>query len=395
MQGFPPAAPTQVTLANWRKAPFNKWGFQHARDIVPSADIANDPEAVWHLPFAPHDFGGLTINSAGRTLAFEAFLKETDTDGLVILHKGAVAAEIYSTGMTRYVPHILMSVSKSLLGILAGILVDRGALAPSKPVTDYVPEVATTAYAGASVRELLDMRVGILFDENYLASSGPIIAYRKAQGWDPRSDGEPLSDLRSFYQTLTERDGLHGDKFHYVSPNTDLLGWVIERATGDRYADLMSELLWRPLGASYGAYITVDRLGAPRCAGGMCATLLDLGRLGQLVAQGGCHDGRRIIPQLWLDDILANGDAGAWKDGDFAKYFPGAPIHYRSKWYVLRGEAPLLFCVGVHGQNLFVDPINEIVIAKFSSHAMPMDEARISLTMDGVAAVRRHLGAHV
>lgn len=393
MRGFPPAATKQVTLANWRKAPFNKWSFQHVREIIPTADIANDPKAVWRLPSAPRDFTGLTVTSASRTLAFDVFLKETDTNGLVILHRGAIAAEIYGVGMAGYVPHILMSVSKSLLGILAGILVDRGALTPAKPVTAYVPEVATTVYAGATVRDLLDMRVGILFDENYLATSGPIIAYRKAQGWDPRSDGEPLSDLRSFYQTFTERDGSHGDKFHYVSPNTDLLGWVIERATGVRYADLMSELLWRPLGASYSAYITVDRLGAPRCAGGMCTTVLDLARLGQLIVQQGCRDGHQIIPQAWLDDILRNGDTRAWNDGDFAKYFPGAPVHYRSKWYVLRGEAPLLFCVGVHGQNLFVDPVNEIVIAKFSSHAMPMDEARITLTMDGVAAVRHHLGA--
>ena len=107
----------------------------------------------------------------------------------------------------------------------------------------------------------------------------------------------------------------------------------------------------------------------------MCATVLDLARLGQLIVQQGSQR-TPDHPQAWLDDILRNGDTRAWDDGDFAKYFPGAPVHYRSKWYVLRGEAPLLFCVGVHGQNLFVDPVNEIVIAKFSSHAMPMNEKR-------------------
>ncbi len=66
-------------------------------------------------------------------------------------------------------------------------------------------------------------------------------------------------------------------------------------------------------------------------------------------------------------------------------------MHYRSKWYVLRGAAPMLFALGVHGQNLFVGRQNEIVIAKFSSQALPIDEARLKLTMQAVAALRTYL----
>ena len=133
-------------------------------------------------------------------------------------------------------------------------------------------DLAATAYKGATIRQLLDMRAGIFFDENYLATSGPIIAYRKSTNWNPLEPGEKPTDLRGFYPQLIQSDGPHGGRFHYVSPNTDLLGWVIERATGERYADVMSRLVWLPLGAERSAYITVDRLGAPRCAGGFCAT---------------------------------------------------------------------------------------------------------------------------
>ena len=391
MAGSPPEAAGQVTLANWRKAPFNKWSFTHVRELIPTAAIPNDPDATAEMPSRMVDFGGLQIDFEGSRCDLAGFLAETETNGMLVLHEGDIVQEYYGSGMGAATPHILMSVSKSVLGLVAGILAGHGVLAADRPVTDWVPEVAGTAWAGATVRDLLDMRVGIRFDEDYLASSGPIIEYRKAQGWDPLAPGERPADLRSFFGTLTERDGPHDGVFHYVSPNTDLLGWVIERAAGRRYADLVSELLWRPMGASSEAYITVDRLGGPRAAGGMCATLRDLALLGQLFANRGRRDGREIVPADWIDDILEGGDPAAWDAGDFAPYFPGMKAHYRSKWYVRRGEAPMAFGVGVFGQNVFAAPESGIVIAKLSSQAAPLDERLISLTMRGVEAIRRHL----
>jgi len=148
-----------------------------------------------------------------------------------------------------------------------------------------------------------------------------------------------------------------------VSPNTDLLGWIIERAAGRRYSDLMSELVWQPMGAAEPAYITVDRLGAPRCAGGMCTTTRDLARVGQLIVEGGARGTRQVVPTAWIEDITRKGDAEAWNAGSFVPYFPGAAMHYPDKWYVERGVAPLLFGLGIHGQNLFIDREREIVIA--------------------------------
>ena len=231
MSGFPPRPEGQVSLANWRKAPFNKWSFQHVREIVPSADIPNDPGRVWDLPDAPVDLSTLRISARSTELDFSGFLEATDTDGFLVLHRGRIVCEVYRSGMTASTPHILMSVSKSVLGLLAGIVAHEGALDLTAPVVELVPELAESAYRGATVRDLLDMRAGIAFDEDYLATSGPIIEYRKAQNWDPLLPGDPVSDLRSFFAGLRESHGTHNGAFHYVSPNTDLLGWVIERAT--------------------------------------------------------------------------------------------------------------------------------------------------------------------
>jgi CubicO group peptidase (beta-lactamase class C family) len=163
-----------------------------------------------------------------------------------------------------------------------------------------------------------------------------------------------------------------------VSPNSDLLGWVVERVTGRRYADLMSERVWKKAGAERGAYITVDRLGAPRCAGGMCVTLRDLARVGVwLIEERGA----------FLEG-LQQGDPKAWSAGDLAQYFRGLPMRYASQWYVLDG---LNFGWGIHGQHLFVDPVNQVVIAKLSSQALPIDVARMGLTLRAVSQLRKFL----
>jgi CubicO group peptidase (beta-lactamase class C family) len=371
-----------VTLENWRSAPHNRWSFQHVREIVPTADIPNAPERVWELPRAPVDVTGFDL---------DGWLAATDTDAFVILRHGTIVCERYAHGMTPHTPHILMSVSKSLTGIVAGILMANGVLDENTEVATLLPELAGTAYAGATIRNLLDMRAGIAFDEDYLATSGPIVEYRKSHGWRPFDPGDAPTDARSFYRQLTAADGPHGGRFHYVSPNTDLLGLAIEQASGERFADLMSALLWQPLGAERSAYITVDRLGAPRTAGGICATVTDLARIGQLILDGGVRAGRTVVPDAWIADVVANGDAEAWNAGDFALYFRGLSMHYRSQWYVVRGERPVLFALGVHGQNLFVFPDRGLVFAKVSSQVLPMDTQRIEETTRGVMALAKLL----
>ena len=392
MDRFPPPPDGQVTLANWRTSPFNRWGFQHVREIVPTADIPNDPDDLWRLPPVDTDLAALTIDDGQRgRISLDAFLSRTQTDAFVLVHRGRVLCERYANNMTPTSPHILMSVSKSMLGLLAGILAANGVLAIDAAAERYVPELRGSAFQGVIVRQLLDMRAGLAFDEDYLATAGPIVQYRKATNWNPLEPGETATDLRAFLPTLTRSSGPHGGAFNYVSPCTDLLGWVIERAAGRRYADLFSDLLWMKLGAARPCYITVDRLGAPRCAGGMCMTAMDLARVGQLLVNGGRRGARPIVPEAWLDDIATAGDPEAWQAGPFVSYFP-APMHYRSKWYVERGDEAVLSGFGIHGQHLFVDRSRQIVMVKFSSQASPIDDDAVRMTYQAMAAIRRLLG---
>lgn len=391
MQGFPPAKESQVDLSNWRKAPFNRWAFSHVCEIVPSAIIDNDRDEFTPFEARMQDLSDFSLQENGGELKFDDWLEQTYTDGIVILRKGKLVYEKYFGELKPNRPHILMSVSKSVLGLLYGIVAQRQNLNLNTLVTDILPEVKDTAYAGASLRDLLDMRAGVEFDENYLASSGKIIAYRKAQGWDPFLPCDEKTNLREFFGTLKESDGGHNERFHYASPNTDLLGWAIERVTSVRYTDLLSELIWQPLGAQEKAYITVDSTGAPRCAGGLNCTARDMARLGRLFVTQGTANGRQIVPPQWLKDILTAGSREAWDGGDFYEFYEKRPMHYRSKWYVERGEHPLVFGLGVFGQNLFIEPQSDLVIAKFSSQPLPLDAKFNSLTHRGIDRLREIL----
>ncbi|QIE55284.1 serine hydrolase [Pikeienuella piscinae] len=379
MQGFPPAESDRATLANWRSAPWSSWAFHHVREIVPTAEIANDPSDIWELPEGRVDLSGVDLDAA---------MAETSTDAVVIVHEGRLVHEVYRNGMEPTDPHIIFSVSKSLLGLVAGTLVDRGELKEDDLVTTHVPELGGTAFEGATIRQLLDMRVGVLFDEDYLATEGPIIDYRFAANWNPVPAGLEAGDLRSFMSKLTERDGPHGGRFHYVSPNTDLLAWIFERASGVRYADLVSERLWRPLGAERAGYITLDRIGGARAAGGVCVTARDLARVGMMLADNGSRDGRRVIPASWIEDIEKAGDPAAWNEGDFKDDFAGRAMHYRSKWYVQRRPEPLVHGLGIHGQYVFFDRASRLSIAWMSSRHEPIEKTTTERVLAAVEAIR-------
>lgn len=375
MDEFPPAPERLVTLANWRKAPFSAWGFRHVRQLIPTANIAasgnavaleTSLEEVGHVGFTGHDGKPTTIGQA---------LPATSTDAFIVLRRGRIAAEWYASGMNPRTPHIVFSVSKSICGALGGVLAEQGLLDPDAPVVDYVPELKASVYATCTVRHLLDMAVGIAFDEDYDDPAGDVARYRNAVGWDPVPPGQQATDLRS-YLKLQRADGRrHGTLFHYVSTNTDVLGWVFERAGAKPYSELLSEYLWRPLGAECDGYITVDSQQAMRAAGGVCVTPRDLARFGEMMRRRGIAGDRQVIPPWWIDDITTEGDAEAWARSEFADIFPQAS--YRSHWYRIDRHRGVLAAFGIHGQWIYIDSQAELVIIRMASEATPLDADRV------------------
>ena len=395
MQGSPPAPEAQVTLANWLTPPFNRWSFQHVREVVPTAGILRGEGPATALRRSERHIEGIAFTppaggkGAGGEMTVGRMIAETFTDGFLVLHRGRIVAERYDNAMTPSSRHIVFSVSKSITATLAGVLVDRGQLDPDAPVTRYIPEVANSAYGDATVRHVLDMTVSVNFVEDYLDKTGDFARYRDSTGWIPIVDPNNLGDLRKFLATMKRGAEPHGTRFHYVSPNSDLLGWILERASGRRYAELLSDLVWAPMGAEFDADIAVERKGAARAAGGFSAALRDLGRFGEMMRCRGVAQGRQVIPGWWIDDIRNNGDPATWKKGELAAMLPIA--RYRSKWYTLDNEHSAYCAIGIHGQWIYVDPIAEVVIVKVSSQPLAVDEYMDRLCPVGFHAISRAL----
>jgi len=275
------ALPT-ATLENWRQHPFSVWGFSHVDSLIPVAPIPTAPPVSVLRQGKQLDLVRLAIVWAGSRRSAEAALEETHTDGFMVLKDGEVVAErlINQTAQSR---HIVFSVSKSITAALAGILVQQGKLDPEALVARYVPEVTGSAYEDATVRHVLDMAVSIRFVEDYLDPTGDVARYRAAMGWNPPGTIASADGINAFVTSLPKGEHPHGRRFHYVSPNTDLLGWIIERAAGENFASLLSRLVWKPMGMAQDACVTIDRHGAPRTAGGICTSLGDLARFGEMM----------------------------------------------------------------------------------------------------------------
>ncbi len=373
----------QATIANWRTRPYSKWAFANVADIIPTASIQNDAERVMTLAHHPHPIDGFSLKAKeGDALDLSTFMQRTQTDGFLVMVDGKIVHETYRGFLTPHTRHILMSATKSVVGLLCGILRDKGVLDVDAPVSETIPEIAATGYAGATVRQLLDMRANPMFAEAELK------AYVIAANWDPVAPDSRPDGLHEFYASLPQVKGSHGGPLRYISANTDLLGWVIERAAGRPLSAVMQDHLWRPMGAEHSASITLDRCGAPRTTGGMSATLRDFARIGQLLLE---QDTPRVVPPAWIEDIATGGDHEAWAKGEFATAFSGARMRYRNCWYVMDNHPQTLFAMGIHGQNLFVDRTNRMVIAKLSSQAQALDVMAITLTQMAVREIRRCL----
>jgi CubicO group peptidase (beta-lactamase class C family) len=373
MHGSPPPADRLVTLNNWQDPPFNRWGFQHVRDLIPTAKIGRGDGPVWKLPRAERDLMGARVRTGSRSTSFRGLVEDTYTDGLLVLHRGRVISETYFNDMRPDTTHLCMSVSKSITSTAIGVLIASGALEPGDLVTTHISELRGTSFDGCTVRHLLDMRAGTRFNEDYDDLNADVRLYEQIYLWRPRvSEGLPAS-MTGYYPTL-ENKAPHGGPFDYRSVLTDVLGWVLERAAGARFADVVSDLLWRPMGAEFDAEITVDAHAHPMADGGVCCTLRDLARFGELMRRGGRRGATQVVPHAWVRDILSPDDdqVQAFLASEDAREFP-PNAYYRNKWWVVDPSKPIYKGSGINGQTILIHVPAQVVIAKFSTWPVAWD----------------------
>ncbi|MER8622041.1 serine hydrolase [Mesorhizobium sp. M1143] len=385
MQGSPP----QMVLPklDWDRPPWNRWAFQHIREFLPTIEVWRGNGHRHRLERAETDLDALPVeDSKGRPTTLVGLLDETYTDGFLVLKDGKVAYERYFNGMAERTLHLSQSMAKSVTGTVFGILVGRGLIDPAKPVTAYLQELGGTGWDGASVQHVLDMTTGVRFSEEYTDRYSDIGQVDVATGWKPvPPDSDPdfqwPPHLFELILQLKDKVRPHGAAFEYRSIETDVLAFIMERVTGKRLAQLVSEELWQKLGADESACFTVDSAGYALADGGFNATLRDYARFGQLILD----NGRGIVPADWIE---------ATRNGRHAPDFnPSLPEgSYRNQFWIENPRSRALMCRGVFGQMIHIDWDIGMVVVKLSTYPDFSNVAYSVATLKAVHTIAMALG---
>ncbi|WP_044314835.1 serine hydrolase domain-containing protein [Stutzerimonas stutzeri] len=393
MVGSPPPADRILRFedGSYFRFPQMRWSVANFRQLMPTVNVSRglgESSLLEHQPSNEIDALTFVPLGGGEPMTWQQSLQANYTDGIIILHRGKLVYERYFGVLKPEGQHAAMSITKTFTGTLAALLVAEEKLDPERLVADYVPELAASGFGDASVRQLMDMTTGIHFSEDY--------ADPKAEVWAHAAAGNPLpkpadyQGPRTYYEFLqtVKPQGRHGEAFHYRTANSDALGWVIARVSGRNVAQLLSERIWSRLGAEQDAYMSVDSISTPFAGGGLNAGLRDLARFGEMMRNEGRYNGTQILPA----EVVADIRGGANRD-DFAKagyrLLPG--WSYRNMWWVTHNGHDAFMARGVHGQALYIDPLAEMVIARFASHPVAGNAANDPTSLPAFEAVAKHL----
>ena len=369
MQGFPPAADKLIMQpqSDYFSFPKLRWTVCHIRELMPTKQVSRGISGPTALPYDLNSkIDAVTFNPIGsdRAMTWEQSLSANYTDGILILHKGKIVYEKYLGCLNEQNKHAAMSMTKSLTGLLAEILVEEGVLDEQAKVSSIIPELTKSAFGDATVRQVMDMTTALKYSENYADPNADIWIYSAAANPLPKAaDYKGPVGYFEYLQTV-KKQGEHGGEFAYKTINSDTLGWIVSRVTGKSITTLLSERIWQKMGAEQDAYMTVDSKGVAFAGGGLSAGLRDLGRLGLLMLNEGRINNQAVFPK----DVVANIKRGANKQA-FAKAgyktIPGGS--YKSMWWVFHNQHEAFAARGVYGQTIYVDPTAEMVIVRFAS----------------------------
>jgi CubicO group peptidase (beta-lactamase class C family) len=394
MVGTPPPTDKLVRYADMGHYTFPKtrWSFANFRSLVPTKNISRGDGPVAALPRSERsEIDALSFVPAGQTeaMTWAQSLEANYTDAILVLHKGRVAYERYFGVMKASQPHMLMSVTKSLLGTLGATLVADGVVDENAQVSHYIPELKDGGCGDATVRQVLDMRIGVKYSETYADPNAEIWQHMRAGSVFPRPPG--YAGPQSFYDFLKtqSKEGEHGLCFCYKTVNSDVLGWLIGRATGQPVGDVLGERVWSKLGAENDAYMLIDSTGSEFAGGGFNATLRDVARFGEMMRLGGHFNGQQIVPKAVVDDIRSNGSQEAFVQGGGFPTLEG--YAYRNMWWVTNNEHGAFSARGIHGQTIYIDPRAEMVIVRFASHPVALNLVSDPTSLPAFHRLAQHL----
>lgn len=293
-----------------------------------------------------------TVTIADKNIGFEDYLEEIDVTALVVIKDGTIKFENYYKDTTAEDRRISWSVAKSFLSALFGIAVAEGDVdSIDDPVIKYVPQLKGTAYETASIRNVLNMASGVRFNEDYYQKDSDINKMGKVLAL-----GGSMDD---FAADILETDRPAGQTRQYVSIDTHVVGMVLRNATGKTASEYFTEKLWHKIGPGADGFYLTDGQKVAFVLGGLNMRTRDYALFGQLMLQNGLWRGEQVLPQKWVNDSTRiSAPAPAQADG----------FDYGYQWWIPEGSDGDYMASGIYGQQIYVNPQLNIVIAKNAAH---------------------------
>jgi CubicO group peptidase (beta-lactamase class C family) len=393
MVGTPPPPERLIRFADnsFTRFPRTRWSFAHMRQLMPTSVVAREDASPNPLPRRERDdLDAVAFQTLGAqtSMTWAESLAANFTDAIVVLHRGHVVYERYFGVMTPHTPHIAFSVTKSFVATVAAMLIHDGALDESATVARYLPELADGGFGDATVQQLLDMTTGVDYIEDYTDDSSSIWSLSRAGGFRARPPGYSGPESFCDYIQTVRKAAAHGERFAYKTVNTDTLAWVLRRVTGRTLSQLLHDRLWSRLGVEQDAYFTVDSTGVEFAGGGLNLTLRDMARFGEMMRLDGRFNGRQIVPAGVIADIRRGGNRDHFALAGYT-LLPG--WSYRAMWWLTHNPHGAYTARGIHGQAIYIDPVAEMVIARFASHPLGANVNLDPTSLPAYHALARHL----
>ncbi len=342
--------------------------FQNMADHYPVMSLKKSnrplilPERKYYQPKGQFSF-------EGNQYDIKQYLTDTRTEGLIILHHDTIIYEEYYEDLEKNEQHISWSMAKSFTSALIGIYYEKQLFQLDDPVTKYLPDFKGTGYDGVSIRNLLNMSSGVGFNEDYGDFYSDINRFGRAF-----AVGSPI---REFAKSL-ENARPQGTFNHYVSIDTQVLAFLLMEITGKSITELTQIHLWDPLGMEYDGSWIVDEDNIEIALGGLNASLRDYTKLGICYKNNGFLNGNQIIPSEWIKSSLL-------MDQDHlvpGKHNLSSNIHgYGFQWWIPVNNQNAYAMGGIYNQYVYIDPVNDIVIAKLSANHHYKKQGHITKTM--------------
>lgn len=370
MQGFPPLKDKLIAQpsSDFFSFPKLRWTVCHIRELMPTTEVSRGIGVPSKLDYdLDKNIDTITFTPTGgkSPMTWKQSLDANYTDGIMIMHHGKVVYERQNGCLNELGNHAAMSMTKSMTGLLAEILVTEGKLDDSALVGTIIPELKDSGFGDATVRQVMDMTTALDYSEDYADPDADIWKYSEAASPLPKPDDYTGPNGYFEYLQTVKKKGQHGAEFNYRTINSDALGWIISRTTGKAVDDLLSERIWQKIGAEQSAYMTVDAKGTPFAGGGISAGLHDMARIGSLMLNKGEINGQRLFPAAVVDNIEAGGNKNVFAKASYDQLKNGS---YKSMWWLFNNPTPIYAARGVHGQTVYVDPAADMVIVRFASY---------------------------